>query len=248
MEFDRRKRAVLAQLTFDNSEKQESVEATVVEDNSLKEDRSLKQAIDSKLQRVCSIINAHKDFYTTSCCSARISCYVTFPGEGVSTKKRGFIAYCRHEVSSEPVREDAGTILSNVTTRTPHYTSKSPSVNLYEVEGTTSTSAELKFEPLLLHVKCRSLENVRMLIQVCRAAGLKEIGLFGMSHSETQGFDFRISGSCRMSVPFQIEGEFVVSEISLKSMLDFAERLMGVNDTKILRLEEELQKTLETSV
>eukprot|EP01054_Gregarina_sp_Poly1_P000818 Gregarina_sp_Poly_1__817@NODE_1196_length_4809_cov_126_338465_g821_i0_p3_GENE_NODE_1196_length_4809_cov_126_338465_g821_i0NODE_1196_length_4809_cov_126_338465_g821_i0_p3_ORF_typecomplete_len269_score28_36TYW3/PF02676_14/5_2e38_NODE_1196_length_4809_cov_126_338465_g821_i030853891 len=261
MEFSKRKEAVLKGLRNEGG----------------KEDKSLKQEIDLKLRDVCNLINQQEHYYTTSCCSGRVSCYVTVQApnsEAATAKKRGFIAYCRHELDpGVPLRLDLDQLMHNVRNLKPYYSTStraslmSPNpdepANVNPNQDTSYSNgkgdfcafqpnmeamAELKFEPLLLHVKCRTLEHVNLLIRASRAAGLKEIGMFSMSKYQSLGYDFRISGSVRMSVPFQLANQLIIPAEALAALMDYAEVLMKENDARIFRFFAELKKAFAGDV
>lgn len=197
-----------------------------------KPDRSLKTGVDAKFNAIVNTINERPFWYTTSCCSGRLSVFIDQAGSNLmKTKKRGFLSVAAHEEESFPT---AAELIERVNLGL-HCYEKSLEKERNEVLPQTlaleNVTATLRFEPLLLHVKCETLEAAQMLLKAAREAGLKENGVTGWNAS---GFDVRICGSLRMAVPLKIEGEWVVEgEAALEKLIERARHMMRRNDERL---------------
>ncbi len=96
-----------------------------------------------------------------------------------------------------------------------------------------------KFDPLILHVAARTLRAGYLLVRGARAAGIKVTGIQVISpwkvHVEVRGID-------HMAVPLYWDGEPLVEEDYLRSLVHIANRKMVKNQRRLERLYEEWYK------
>lgn len=128
-------------------------------------DASPKGTIDERCLPIMNVINTHPDMVTTSLCSGRVSVFL----EG--KKHENQIGAKGNEgrwifVSHEP---DA---LKNWTDSVDFVYDVAP-----ETSTTTTRYILFKFEPLILHVKCRDSETANMLFSTAMGCGFRETGI-----------------------------------------------------------------------
>ncbi|CAI5756149.1 unnamed protein product [Candida verbasci] len=143
-------------------------------------DLSPKGTIDELCIPIINLINSNDDMVTTSSCSGRVSVYL----EGTKSN-RAVVSKGNH-----------GRWL--FVTHEPHdlkdWTSK---INFVYTSSFPDPNARLilyKFEPLILHVKCRNLETANKLYQVAMNNGFRESGI-------GSNFNVAIRISIKLDIP-----------------------------------------------
>lgn len=127
-------------------------------------DASPKGTIDELCLPIINVINAHPDMVTTSLCSGRVSVFL----EG--KKQENQIGAKGNEgrwlfVSHEPK------YLENWTDSVDFIYGAAPETS------STTRYILFKFEPLILHVKCRNSETANMLFSTAMGCGFRETGI-----------------------------------------------------------------------
>lgn len=143
--------------------------------NSLEPDLSPKGSIDHLCLPIMDLINSHKDMVTTSSCSGRISVFVegtkSVSDDETKTGGKGLGGrwlYVSHEQDKvlnwiDTLREDE-----------------------IEFESVEDTGDEFdnsiryilyKYEPFILHVKCRDIKSASKLFNVAMSCGFRESGI-----------------------------------------------------------------------
>jgi len=133
-------------------------------------DLSPKGSIDELCIPIMNLINAHDDMVTTSSCSGRVSVFV----EGVKIKTQDHVKIGGKGDGGHWlfVSHDKNNIQDWYQNKFEY--SSVPSVQLNEL----STRYILyKFEPLILHVKCRNLETASALYTTAMSCGFRESGI-----------------------------------------------------------------------
>jgi len=125
-------------------------------------DLSRQGEVDEALRPLLTTINAHPDLFSLSSCSGRIILYKSEEekaeeGDVEKVKKRGCQwLYTTHDSADKD---------------------KVWAALLAEEEESSAGSAVFKFEPLILHVQCRSLDVARRLHALSLSCGLKNSGI-----------------------------------------------------------------------
>jgi tRNA wybutosine-synthesizing protein 3 len=133
-------------------------------------DASPKGSIDELCVPIIHLINSHSDMVTTSSCSGRVSVFLE--GE----KQIG-----EHEYKIGG-KGDGGRWLF-VTHDSGNLDNWYKGIDFHYVQAQPDTSNEntryilFKFEPLILHVKCRDLKQAQKLYQVAMNCGFRETGI-----------------------------------------------------------------------
>ena len=137
-----------------------------------KHDKSKKGTIDEQIRPLLGLINAHKNYYTTSSCAGRILFLKQEGKEGRRRESR------HHFVSHEPITlQELRQALQNL-----------PQEDiLFHMEG------------MILHVCCDSLEAAGRLLNLAKDAGFKRAGITSLRNKimveiiDTQRLDLPIA-------------------------------------------------------
>ncbi|GFR91356.1 tRNA wybutosine-synthesizing protein 3 homolog [Elysia marginata] len=173
-------------------------------------DLSRKGSIDAPLQETVNFINSLPSYFTTSCCSGRI---ILFENVCSKIQKKG----CRwlHVTHDSVHKKDLEAALTDI-----------------------SDEAVFKFEPMVMHVQCQTLEDARQMHQLAVASGFRNSGI-------TVGGKGKIITAVRsthsLEVPLSSKGQLLVSPQHLDYLVDSANRKMEENSLRINRFEANLQ-------
>ena len=206
-------------------------------------DASPKGTIDEYCLPIINTINSHGDMVTTSSCSGRVSIFL----EGVKTNNSTSVVAKGHEgrwlfVTHEP--NDLNNWYDSIDFK--YDTSNFP-------KDFSSRSILYKFEPLILHVKCRNETMAQKLYVLAMNNGFRESGI-------GNNFNVAIRINIKLDIPigFQsIDGDDLnrfVTEQYLKYITDISHERFKENFKKleqlhraIGRMMEEETKGIETS-
>lgn len=181
------------------NQKKESILKEILETNEQNKDLSPKGTIDERCLPIISLINNHKDMVTLSSCSGRVSVFV----EGI--KEHDQIGAKGNEgkwvyVNHNPDIENWNT----------HFDYKQ---NFDSFPDSILTRFILyKFEPLILHVKCRNFEMATELYKTAMNCGFRESG---------------INNNCVVAIRISIKLDIPIG------YLDNEEIVLNVNDNYI---------------
>lgn len=145
-------------------QKKESILKEIAETNELNKDLSPKGTIDERCLPIISLINSHKDMVTLSSCSGRVSVFV----EGIKDHDQigakgneGRWIYVNHNPNIDDwnkqfeYKQNFDSFPESILTRFILY----------------------KFEPLILHVKCRDFQMATELYKTAMNCGFRESGI-----------------------------------------------------------------------
>ena len=172
-------------------------------------DKSKKGGVDAPIAEIIDLFNESENYATTSSCSGRVSIFVAKP---IETKSSGEWLYITHEAieSDEIVLES----LKNID-RFP-----------------TNTVISYKFEPLVIHVMCRSIKDAKKLQDITTACGFRNCGLT-MGKSK---LTFAIRNTILLDVPIAVSGNLMVSEDYIKYLVKLSNEKFEQNQVKIDKL------------
>lgn len=133
-------------------------------------DASPKGSIDELCIPIIHLINSNKDMVTTSSCSGRVSVFL----EGVKSKRDN-----EHKIGGKGegghwlyVTHDSNTLNDWYRSINFNYVKAQP-----DLLNEDTRYILFKFEPLILHVKCRDLKQAQKLYQVAMNCGFRESGI-----------------------------------------------------------------------
>lgn len=178
-------------------------------------DFSKKGSVDSDISHIVSFINSHDQYFTTSSCSGRI---ILFDGAWdcqVQKRNCSWLFVTHRKCQSEDV-----------------LTSLEKSVG----------DATLKFEPFVLHVQCKKLEDAQLLHTVAVNSGFRNSGI-------TVGKKGKIIMAVRsthcLEVPVSHRGTVLITDQYLDFLVRVSNQKMEENLKRIERFYECLQTALQ---
>lgn len=181
-----------------------------------KADLSRKGSVDEDAVAVVELLNSQEEFFTTSSCAGRILLLDGSP-DGTGVQKQHC---CWLLVTHKPcVKEDV----------------------MAALQGATS-SAVLKFEPFILHVQCRTLQDAQTLHSVAIDSGFRNSGITVGKRGKTM---LAVRSTHGLEVPLSHKGKLMVTEEYIEFLLTIANQKMEENKRRIERFYNCLQHAIE---
>ncbi|XP_039929056.1 tRNA wybutosine-synthesizing protein 3 homolog [Hirundo rustica] len=179
-------------------------------------DPSRKRALDARAAELVRLLNARERFCTTSSCDGRVTVTDT---DGTGTQKENCTWLL---VTHDPcVKGDVMTALEKAT-----------------------GDVVFKFEPFVLHVLCRELQDAQLLHSVAIDSGFRNSGI-------TVGRGGKITMAVRsthcLEVPLSRKGRLMVSEEYIEFLVHVANQKMEENIRRIDRFHKGLELALEAA-
>ncbi|XP_008137761.1 tRNA wybutosine-synthesizing protein 3 homolog isoform X1 [Eptesicus fuscus] len=181
-----------------------------------KADLSRKGSVDEDVAELVQLLNGREQFFTTSSCAGRI---LLLDGNinGFEVQKQNC---CWLLVTHKPcVKDDV-------------------IVALKKANG----DAILKFEPLILHVQCRELQDAQILHSVAIDSGFRNSGITVGKRGKTM---LAVRSTHGLEVPLSHKGKLMVTEEYIDFLLETANQKMEENKKRIERFYNCLQHALE---
>uniref|UniRef100_H0X542 tRNA wybutosine-synthesizing protein 3 homolog n=2 Tax=Otolemur garnettii TaxID=30611 RepID=H0X542_OTOGA len=181
-----------------------------------KADLSRKGSVDEDVVELVQLLNAQEQFFTTSSCAGRI---LILDGgiNGFEIQKKNC---CWLLVTHKPcVKDDV-------------------IVALKKANG----DAVLKFEPFVLHVQCRQLQDAQILHSVAVDSGFRNSGITVGKRGKTV---LAVRSTHGLEVPLSHKGQLMVTEEYIDFLLNVANQKMEENKKRIGRFYNCLQRALE---
>lgn len=188
-----------------------------------------KGTIDEGCRALMGVINADRDMVTTSSCSGRVSVFLEGIKEGAQIGAKGhdgrwiFVTHTKAE-------------LAGWFDRVPlQFVADAAAVAAAAADGARARYILYKFEPLILHVKCRLAHSANRLYTAAMGCGFRESGI-GTNHVVA------IRTSIRLDVPIgqmDATGQLVafVGREYLRVVTRLSEDRFDENERKIKALE-----------
>lgn len=173
-----------------------------------KEDRSLKGSIDGHIKGLCELINSKDAFYTTSSCSGRIV-LLKMPHNAKKNETEWLF------VSHDEVGEYA---LAS------------------ELSDLPVEDVWFRFEPLIIHVACNSIEDAERLLASVHGAGMKRAGVVSLGRR----IIVEIIGNEMIDALVAREGKLLVNESYVSELVRSANEKLKKNWGNIERMREVL--------
>ncbi|XP_043114738.1 tRNA wybutosine-synthesizing protein 3 homolog [Puntigrus tetrazona] len=178
-------------------------------------DFSKKGSVDDDISHIVSFINSHDQYFTTSSCSGRI---ILFDGAWdcqVQKQNCSWLYVTHQKCQSEDV--------------------------LTSIEKSVG-DATLKFEPFVLHVQCKKLEDAQLLHSVAINSGFRNSGI-------TVGKKGKIIMAVRsthcLEVPVSHRGTVLITDQYLDFIVNVSNQKMEENHKRIERFYECLHTALQ---
>ncbi|XP_032420963.1 tRNA wybutosine-synthesizing protein 3 homolog isoform X2 [Xiphophorus hellerii] len=178
-------------------------------------DLSKKGSVDEDIEHVVSLLNSCEQFFTTSSCSGRIILIDGAAGSSDAHKQNCVWLFVSHQ--------------------------KCTCDDLMSGLSRACGDAVLKFEPFVLHVQCRRLEDAQLLHSVAVNSGFRNSGL-------TVGKTGKIVSAVRsthgLEVPLSRHGKLLVDEDYIQFLTQIANQKMEENLRRVQRLFQNLQSAV----
>jgi len=172
-----------------------------------RDDFSKKGSVDKKIISLIGKINSKAEYYTTSSCSGRIM----LMAEGKTKKDANWVFVSHDKITFLQLK----TALKKIPKQTLWF----------------------KFEPMILHVCCDSIESSKIILESAKSAGFKHSGIMATEKRiivEIRGTDF-------ISAPLAFSGKIAVSDLFLKKLINEANTKLKKNELKIKNLENKIK-------
>ncbi|XP_014686907.1 tRNA wybutosine-synthesizing protein 3 homolog [Equus asinus] len=181
-----------------------------------KADLSRKGSVDEDVVELVQLLNGREEFFTTSSCAGRI---ILLDGgvDGFEVQKQNC---CWLLVTHKPcVKDDVIVALKKA-----------------------NSDAILKFEPFILHVQCRQLQDAQILHSVAIDSGFRNSGITVGKRGKTM---LAVRSTHGLEVPLSHKGQLMVTEEYIDFLLKIANQKMEENKKRIERFYSCLQHALE---
>lgn len=181
-----------------------------------KTDLSRKGSLDEDIAELVHFLNGREQFFTTSSCSGRVV-LLQAGTDSFEVQKQNC---CWLLVSHKPcVKDEVVTALK-------------------KADG----DAILKFEPFVLHVQCRQLQDAQLLHSVAVDSGFRNSGITVGKKGKTM---LAVRSTHGLEVPLSHKGKLMVTEDYIDFVLSVANQKMEENKKRIERFYACLQHALE---
>lgn len=142
-------------------------------------DKSIRGGVDPLIAPLVDLVNTHPNYCTLSSCSGRISLFhrvQSVPGSAADKSKahmkrgagKGFLYVSHDPIGAKNLSKSVKEVLKQ-TAQLPEHNPKSTK-DIYEV-------LQLKFEPTILHVMCRTMEDAHKLLAAANESGHRQSGI-----------------------------------------------------------------------
>ncbi|XP_026169244.1 tRNA wybutosine-synthesizing protein 3 homolog [Mastacembelus armatus] len=178
-------------------------------------DLSKKGSVDQDIEHVVSLINSCEEYFTTSSCSGRIILIDAATENSDVQKQNCTWLFVSHQKCT----------LDDL------------------IHGLTKSigDAVLKFEPFVLHVQCRKLEDAQLMHSVAINSGFRNSGL---TVGKTEKIMMAVRSTHGLEVPLSHEGRLLVGHEYIHFLTQIANQKMEENLRRIHRFYHNLQSAL----
>lgn len=177
-----------------------------------KPDNSSKGEVDEEAKPIIEIINSKKDYYTTSSCSGRINLF--FEADSGRKDESGWLFVKHGIVTLDEIKLG----LNKIPKETIWFRQEAP----------------------IFHVACRTPDDAKKLLELCRDLGLKHSGIIGQG----KRYVVEIIFNDKMDVPITAAGELFVDEKFLKFLIEKANNKFKENQKLLKKFEKKILKEL----
>ncbi|CAG0914617.1 unnamed protein product [Notodromas monacha] len=177
------------------------------------EDLSRKGSIDEPISNLISCINEKDNYFSTSSCSGRV---ITYEISGSGKPGCKFIDVFH----STLLQDEVARVVSDVT--------------IAAMSGKAGDKVYFKYEPLILHVRAKTLEAAVMLCKTAIESGLRNSGITFGKNGRTL---VAIRSSHSLEVPIASDGSLLVSEDYIKFLCSEGNARLAENFARIMKFE-----------
>ncbi|XP_026229401.1 tRNA wybutosine-synthesizing protein 3 homolog [Anabas testudineus] len=180
-------------------------------------DCSKKGSVDQDIEHVVSQLNSCEQYFTTSSCSGRIIVIDAAPDSSDVQKRNCVWLFVTHQ----PCTSD----------------------DVVSAVAESTRDAVLKFEPFVLHVQCRRLEDAQLVHSVAINSGFRNSGL---TIGKTGKIIMAVRSTHSLEVPLSHKGKLLVGHEYINFLTQMANQKMEENLRRIQRFYQNLQLALTT--
>ncbi len=178
-------------------------------DSGLK-DKSKKGFVDEEIKELVTTINKQENYYTTSSCSGRILLYTI--SEDRKKNETEWIFVSHNIVEEIEIRK--------------------------ALQNLTKGIVFFRFEPLILHIACKTMDAAQNLLKICGKCGLKHSGAITLG----KRIIVEIIGNDRLDAPVAKESKLLITEEGISHYVADANEKMKKNLERIEKLQKEIGK------
>jgi tRNA wybutosine-synthesizing protein 3 len=175
-----------------------------------KPDKSSKGSIDSRIKALCDIVNKLKEFYTTSSCAGRTS-LIKLAETGKKDEAKWL--YVTHEFA------DGAAVLDAL--KTP------PQEEVW-----------FRFEPMIMHIACKTSEDASKMLTLLHDCGLKRAGIIAPGDKTV----IEAIGNEVVNALISKDSKLLVNEEYLSELVKTANKKMERNWETIGKVETGMKK------
>ncbi|XP_028988597.1 tRNA wybutosine-synthesizing protein 3 homolog [Betta splendens] len=180
-------------------------------------DLSKKGSVDQDIEHLVSLLNSREEYFTTSSCSGRVI-MIDAAAENSEVQKQNCVwLFVSHQ--------------------------KCTSEDLMSAVANSSGDALLKFEPFILHVQCKRLEDAQLIHSVAINSGFRNSGL---TVSKAGKIITAVRSTHGLEVPLSHGGKLLVGQEYISFLTQIANQKMEENLRRIQRFYQNLQSSLIT--
>ncbi|XP_029930166.1 tRNA wybutosine-synthesizing protein 3 homolog [Myripristis murdjan] len=178
-------------------------------------DVSKKGSVDEDIVHIVSLLNSWDNYFTTSSCSGRLILIDGVPQSAEVHKQNCVWLFVSHQ--------------------------KCSSDDLMAALAKSSGDAVMKFEPFILHVQCRRLEDAQLMHSVAVNSGFRNSGL---TVSKAGKIITAVRSTHGLEVPLSDHGRLLVEQDYIRFLVQVANQKMEENLRRIQRFYQNLQAAL----
>ena len=163
---------------------------------------------DEKIKELCDKINSLENYYTTSSCSGRIILMID-----QDRKAENLFVFVSHDkFSFGKLNGEINLALKN------------------------NKKIKFKFEPCILHISCKTLEDAEKIYEKAKLAGWKKSGIIGTRN----GFTVELNSTEKLEFPVIQNKKILVNEEFLKIVIEVANKKLEKSWEKIEKLKKQI--------
>jgi tRNA wybutosine-synthesizing protein 3 len=179
-----------------------------------KVDKSKKGSIDEPIKKLCASINYLPNFYTTSSCSGRIVLLSTSKS-GKKNESQWLLA-SHVEISFDDLKS--------------------------ALKGSERCDMFFRFEPPILHIACRSVEDASAILKLVYNQGFKRSGIISVGRKNI----VEMVSTERIDVPLTKEGKLMVDDDYIAFLVEESNKKLLSSHKKLEKIFAEIKKSFSS--
>ncbi|XP_046998294.1 tRNA wybutosine-synthesizing protein 3 homolog isoform X1 [Schistocerca americana] len=181
-------------------------------------DLSRKGSVDSDIVELVDFINSHNQYVTTSSCSGRLIVFCEVPSMGNSKEGCKWLYTTHDDIDMEDMMSKLDPTVGDLV---------------------------LKFEPMILHVQCHSVEDAKHLHTCALESGFRNTGVTIGHRGKVM---LAIRSCLNLEVPLSHAGKLLVSEEYLKFLTSKASEKMKENKRRTMNFFSKIKSIKEKEI